>query len=416
MTHDLTPSDSLGGAIMSQIEQLATYSELANGLSRRYLSPEHRKANDQVGDWMQSAGMNVRQDEIGNIIGRYEGTSEGLPAVMIGSHLDTVVMAGKYDGMLGVTTGIACVEELNRQGKRLPFAIEIIGFADEEGVRFQSTYLGSRALTGNFDTALLERKDEHGITMAQAMTEFGLDPLRVGDAARQKKDILAYLELHIEQGPVLESENLPVGVVTSIAGANRMLITLEGVAGHAGTVPMGMRQDALAVAAECILAVETVCSEGDNVVGTVGKLTTEPGAVNVIPGDVQFTLDLRAAKDENRIKALEKVSRLMVEAARRRGVKLTLENTHQAVSVPCDDNIMNFIDQAITESGWPVRRLPSGAGHDAAAMAEMVPAGMLFIRCKDGISHSPAEDITIEDALAGARVMFKLLSNLDFSS
>ena len=242
MSQNIRPSSHLGAKIMAQVEELSTYSELEDGLSRRYLSPQHQQANAKVGEWMCDAGMDVHQDAIGNIIGRYEGKRDGLPAVLVGSHLDTVVMAGKYDGMLGVLAGMACVDELNRQGIRLPYAIEVIGFADEEGVRFQSTYLGSRAITGQFDPSLLNRKDEQGTSFSEAMTEFGLDPARVNDAIRQKKDFLAYLELHIEQGPVLERKDLPVGVVTSIAGANRMLVTLKGVAGHAGTVPMEMRQ------------------------------------------------------------------------------------------------------------------------------------------------------------------------------
>ncbi len=224
----MTTTEALGAEIMSRIDDLAALSESPDHLTRRYLTPEHRQANDLVGQWMREAGMTVRQDAVGNIIGRYEGVSEGLPAIIIGSHLDTVVMAGKFDGMLGVVTGIACVGGLNRQGRRLPFAVEVIGFADEEGVRFQSTYLGSRALTGRFEQMLLARRDAVGISLAEAMTAFGLDPARIGAAARQAQDVLAYLELHIEQGPVLEGQGLPVGVVTSIAGATRLVVTLAG--------------------------------------------------------------------------------------------------------------------------------------------------------------------------------------------
>ena len=411
MTMTGTTTDTFGAEIMSRIDDLAALSESPDGLTRRYLTPEHRQANDLVGRWMGDAGMTVRQDAVGNIIGRYEGVSEGLPAVLIGSHLDTVVMAGKFDGMLGVITGIACVGELNRRGRRLPFAVEVVGFGDEEGVRFQSGYLGSHALAGNFEPALLERRDADDISLAEAMTAFGLDPARVGDAARRAPDVLAYLELHIEQGPVLESQGLPVGVVTTIAGATRLAVSLTGEAGHAGTVPMTLRHDALAAAAECILAVERVCAESPNLVGTVGQIAAEPGASNVIPGSVRFTVDLRAAEDPHRTTALDELMVLLEAAAKRRGVAIEIEKVHEAASVPCDAQLSDLIAGAIERSGWRVQRLPSGAGHDAAAMAGLAPVGMVFVRCEGGVSHNPAENITAADAEAGARVLFQVLND-----
>jgi allantoate deiminase len=407
----MTTTGDLGGGIMSRIDELAAVSESPDGLTRRYLTPEHRQANDLVGRWMAEAGMTVRQDAVGNIIGRYEGDSEDLPAIVIGSHLDTVVMAGKFDGMLGVVTGIACVGELNRRERRLPFAVEVVGFGDEEGVRFHSTYLGSHALAGNFEQPLLARRDADGIAMAEAMTAFGLDPARVGDAARRARDILAYLELHIEQGPVLESQGLPVGVVTSIAGATRLVVSLGGEAGHAGTVPMGLRHDALTAAAECVLAVERLCTESPNLVGTVGQITAEPGASNVIPGSVRFTVDLRAAEDSHRVTALGKLIALFEGAAKTRGVTIEIEKVHEAASVPCDAKLTELIAGAIEGNGWRVQRLPSGAGHDAAAMADLAPAAMIFVRCEGGISHNPAENITTADAEAGARVLLQVLSD-----
>ena len=407
----MTTPEALGADIMSRTDDLAALSESPDSLTRRYLTPEHRQANDLVGQRMRDAGMTVRQDAVGNIIGRYEGVSEGLPAIIIGSHLDTVVMAGKFDGMLGVVTGIACVGELSRRGHRLPFAVEVIGFADEEGVRFQSTYLGSRAVTGRFEQTLLARRDADGVSLAEAMTAFGLDPVRVGEAARQARDVLAYLELHIEPGPVLESQDLPVGVVTSIAGATRLVVTLAGEASHAGTVPMGMRRDALAVAAECILAVERVCAESPNLVGTVGQITAEPGASNVIPGCVRFTVYLCAAEDSHRASALGEHMVLFENAANRRGVAIEIEKVHEAASVPCDAKLSDIIAGAIERNGWRVQRLPSGAGHDAAAVADLAPVGMIFVRCEGGISHNPAENITAADAEAGAQVLFQVLSD-----
>ena len=402
-------AETLGAEIMARIDALAALSESPDGLTRRYLTPEHRRANDLVGRWMADAGMTVRQDAVGNIVGRYEGVSEGLPAVLIGSHLDTVVMAGKFDGMLGVVTGIACVAELNRRGQRLPFVVEVVGFGDEEGVRFHSTYLGSQALAGNFEQPLLARRDAEDITMAEAMTAFGLDPARIGEAARQAGDTLAYLELHIEQGPVLESLGLPVGVVTSIAGATRLAVGLTGEAGHAGTVPMNLRHDALAAAADCVLAVERVCTESPDLVGTVGQIVAEPGAGNVIPGSVRFTVDLRSAEDSRRASALAEITTAFDGAAKRRGVAIEIEKVHEAASVPCDAKLSDLIAGAIERNGWPVERLPSGAGHDAAAMADLTPASMIFVRCEGGVSHNPAESITAADAEAGARVLLQVL-------
>jgi allantoate deiminase len=412
----MTTTEALGAEIMSRIDDLAALSESPDHLTRRYLTPEHRQANDLVGRWMDDAGMTVRQDAVGNIVGRYEGVSEGLPAVIIGSHLDTVVMAGKFDGMLGVVTGIACVGELNRRGRRLPFAVELVGFGDEEGVRFHSTYLGSDALAGNFEQALLARRDADDISLAEAMTAFGLDPARVGDAARRAPDVLAYLELHIEQGPVLESQGLPVGVVTSIAGATRLAVNLTGEAGHAGTVPMGMRRDALVAAAECVLAVERVCAESSDLVGTVGQITAEPGAGNVIPGSVRFTVDLRAAVDSRRFAALEELMASFEGAAKRRGIAVEVEKVHEAGNVPCDAKLSGIIAGAIERNGWRVQHLPSGAGHDAAAMADLTPVGMVFVRCEGGISHNPAENITAADAEAGARVLLQVLSDFPGAS
>ena len=402
-----------GTEIMSRVERLASISETPTGLIRRYLTEEHRQANDLVAGWMRNAGMQVHEDAVGNIIGRYEGDSPGAPAVMIGSHLDTVVMAGKYDGALGVLTAISCVQALCDQGIRLPFAIEVIGFADEEGVRFSSTFLGSRAVAGMFDRSILDRRDAEGISMAEAMRRFGLTPELIDEAARRRGEILAYLEVHIEQGPVLENELLPVGTVTTITGACRLDVTIEGVAGHAGTVPMVLRCDALTTAGECVLAVETLAKGFGQTVATVGQLNVEPGAINVIPGRVRFTVDVRAATDEARNQMLAALHERVEEIARRRGAKSTIDISHDANNVACTASLMEAIDRAIEANGWRALRLPSGAGHDGSAMASITDIGMIFVRCKDGVSHNPLESITREDAAVGANVLLHVLRHFE---
>src|SRR6478735_7349448 len=272
-----TKRSGLGDEIVGRIHQLGAISETPEHLARIFLSGEHRIAADLILGWMREAGMAAHLDAIGNVCGRYEGDRPGLPCLMLGSHYDTVRDAGKWDGPLGLLTAIACVADLNRRGRRLPFAIEVIGFADEEGVRFSSTLLGSRAVAGTFDQSVLDARDRAGISMRDAMVTFGLDPDHIGAAARTRGELLAYVELHIEQGPVLEQKNIPVGVVTAIAGATRLAANLTGMAGHAGTVPMALRRDALAGAAECIVAVEGFCKTDDaGLVGTVGAITALP--------------------------------------------------------------------------------------------------------------------------------------------
>ncbi len=286
--------------ISDRCDELGRLSELDGGLTRVFLSPEQKQASERVLRWMRDAGMAAQLDAIGNCAGRYEGERPGLPCLMLGSHLDTVRDAGKYDGMLGVISAIECVSALNALSVRLPFAIEVVGFGDEEGVRFGSTLLGSRAVAGAFDFGLLDKEDANGTTMRDALRGFGLDPAQIAAIARKPTDVLAYAELHIEQGPVLEAEGLATGVVTAINGGNRFSIELNGMAGHAGTVPMGLRRDALAAAAECVVAVERIAASMPDIVGTVGRLEALPGAMNVIPGKVRFSLDVRAPTDEKR--------------------------------------------------------------------------------------------------------------------
>jgi allantoate deiminase len=397
--------------IMRRCDELARLSELPGGLTRVYLSKEQRAANELVLGWMREAGMDAKLDAIGNCAGRYEGERPGLACLMFGSHLDTVRDGGRYDGMLGVITAIECVHGLSAAGRRLPFAIEVIGFADEEGVRFGTHFLGSSTIAGTFHSEALELVDKDGVTLAQAMRDFGLDPARIPENLRTRSAVHAYAELHIEQGPVLEAEGLAVGVVTAINGSSRYALEIEGVAGHAGTVPMNLRQDALAAAAECVLAVEARCARDPELVGTVGKLETLPGAVNVIPGRVRFTLDLRGPKDPQREAAVTDVIAEMARICARRNVVFHPRKMHDQAVALCAPHLQDAIAEAIAAEGQPVRRLPSGAGHDGMAMQAITDIGMLFVRCKSGVSHNPAEAISEDDARIGAQVLARFIES-----
>ncbi|HHT0495268.1 TPA: allantoate amidohydrolase [Raoultella planticola] len=384
--------------VMARADELAAISETAEGLTRVYLSPQHLQANQQVARWMTQAGMTVWQDSVGNICGRYEGEQEGAPAILLGSHLDTVRNAGRYDGMLGVLTAIDVVENLHRQGLRLAKAIEIVGFCDEEGTRFGITLLGSRGLTGSWPESWLAQTDAQGISVAQAMAQAGLDPARVGLAARPTADIAGYLELHIEQGPCLEQAELALGVVEAINGARRLNCRFTGEAGHAGTVPMSQRRDALAAAAEWMVLIETTTRQhGGNLVATVGTLRCAPGAVNVIPGEVALTLDIRGPQDG----PLDALLTTLLDAAQaiaaRRHLRFAAEAFYHIAATACDRRLQAVLTQAVTEVQGRSLSLPSGAGHDAIAIAERWPVGMLFVRCKGGVSHHPAESVTCQD-------------------
>src|SRR5438874_319583 len=403
---------SLGDEIVSRINQLAAISETPAHLARIFLTREHRAAAELILTWMRSAAMAAHLDPIGNVCGRYEGDRPGLPCLMLGSHYDTVRDAGKWDGPLGLLTAISCVADLNRRGRRLPFAVEVVGFADEEGVRFASTLLGSRAVAGTFVESALNARDRDGVSMREAMVKFGLDPEHIGAAARARRELLAYVELHIEQGPVLEQKNIPVGVVTAIAGATRLAAKLTGMAGHAGTVPMALRRDALAGAAECIVAVEQFCkADSAGLVGTVGAITALPGATNVIPGKVSFTLDIRAPTDAHRKLAVADIVRRVEAIAKRRDLSLQIDVTHENRTVPCAPWLKAQVSEAVAAEGYGVFELPSGAGHDGMAMIDIADVAMLFVRCRGGISHNPAEHVEPADADAGARVLLRLIEN-----
>lgn len=391
--------------IMQRIHALAKITDEPGCTTRTFASPAMRGVNELVGFWMREAGMSVRVDAIGNLIGHYDGEKAGAKILLLGSHLDTVRNAGKFDGPLGVVLAIACVEELHQKRIRLPFAIEVIGFSDEEGVRYQTAYLGSKVLAGSFDTKDLERKDSAGISLREAIQNFDGDPAKLKAARLNPKNLIGYLEAHIEQGPVLEAKNHAVGVVTAIASQSRCKIAFTGRAGHAGTTPMNLRQDALCAAAEFILAVEKLARQTPGLVATVGQIKAEPGASNVIPADVHLTLDVRHQEDSVRrkaIAALQKAGR-KISAARRN--KFAWQFVQQTDSVPCSSQLSDILTHAAKKHQRHVIQLPSGAGHDAAIMAQITPAAMLFIRCKQGISHHPDESAKAEDIAVALAVM-----------
>ncbi|MDW8125944.1 MAG: allantoate amidohydrolase [Geminicoccaceae bacterium] len=381
-------------------------------LVRLAFGPAWREAVERVRGWMGAAGLATRIDAAGNLLGRREGPRPGSPALVLGSHLDTVIDAGRFDGTLGVLLALALVERLRERGRALPFALEVVAFADEEGVRFGTGLLGSRAMAGTLDPAVLGLVDRHGTSLARALWACGLEPEALARAARRPEEILGYLEVHIEQGPVLEREGLALGPVEAIAGAERSTVEVLGEAGHAGTVPMEARKDALAAAAEMVLAVERVARGAEGVVATVGRLEVEPGAVNTVPGRVRFTIDLRSGEDSRRAQVSALLHASLCEIARRRGVGLAVATREEFAAVRCDARLLATLEAALAARGRPVRRLVSGAGHDAAALAAIAPVAMLFVRCRGGVSHHPAEDVDPEDVAAALEVLEEAVERL----
>ncbi|WP_439502647.1 allantoate amidohydrolase [Aminobacter ciceronei] len=400
-----------GQRIMRRCDELGIISEPGVGVTRLYLSPQHRTAAETIAGWMHDAGMDARIDEAGNVVGRYHSESGGGPYLVTGSHMDSVVHAGRYDGPLGVITSLDCVAVLNDRGRRLPFGIEVVAFGDEEGTRFRTTLAGSRAITGQFGDDLFNAKDAQGISLREAMIAFGLDPEAVARAAHRPGDMIGYVELHIEQGPVLQAEGLSVGVVTAISGQTRAVVTLKGAANHAGTVPMGMRKDPLLAAAEIALAVERIASVHPHTVGTVGFVKADPGLINVIPGEVSLTVDLRSQADSVRHAAFDELGVAARAIAARRGVEIDIDKILDLKSCPCAPDFVDRIAAAVEAAGTRPLRLPSGAGHDGMAMSTVTDIGMIFVRCKDGISHSPEESVTAADVATGAAVLLHFIEN-----
>lgn len=403
---------TLGRRVMAMIEDLAQHTDEYGRLTRLYLSPAHRAAADTTLRLMRDAGLIAHMDALGSVIGRLEGANPDAPALLIGSHIDSVVDAGRYDGNLGVVLGIVVAEALREQGLVPSCSIEIVAFGDEENVRFPTNLSTSYALAGRYDPNWLDGTDADGVALRDALLAFGGDPLGIPALARDPARYRGYLEVHIEQGPQLEARNLPVGIVSAINGITRARAHVIGEAGHAGTVPMAMRRDALAAVAEMIGIVERAGSTRTDTVATVGVAAVQPGAINVIPARVDFTLDARAPDDAVRHAMVQDIVTECEAAAQRRGVRFTIEPFMESPATPMDKGLMAQIESAVASMGIEPLRLASGAGHDAVAIANLCPSAMLFVRCKGGISHNPAESITVEDADTAARVLIETVKGI----
>lgn len=408
------PADiaSFGARAERMLSELASVSEQPQSLVRLFLTPEHRKAANLVGRWMREAGMSVSEDALGTVRGHWRPDKK--KRFLIGSHIDTVIDAGKYDGPMGVVLGILAVEALRKAGTDLPFGIDVLAFGDEEGSRFRATLTSSSACAGAFDLAALGATDNHNITLADALVAYGKNVADIPGAAYDSANVIGYIEAHIEQGPVLEAEDLPLGIVTGIVGQSRMRVMVLGEAGHAGTVPMSMRRDALAGAAELILAVERTARENaaDRMVATVGRIEAFPGATNVIPGRVGFSLELRSSTDALRLAAIERIRNEARRIAGDRKLEIVFEPFYETQTTACAPALQDLLAEAIAALSRRTIRLPSGAGHDAQVMASLCPSAMLFVRCRGGISHNPAEFASESDMGLATATLIEFIRRL----
>lgn len=401
--------------VLRRCQTLAGFTEDATGIRRTFLSPPMRDCHREIAFWLEPLGISTTLDAAGNLHALYPAAAPGSPRILIGSHLDTVPNAGAYDGILGVVLAVALLESLD--GKRLPFAVEHVAFSEEEGVRFGVPFIGSRALVGRLDSALLEKTDATGTSIRQAIANFGLDPGEIPRAALEG-NVLGFLEFHIEQGPVLENLGHALAVVDVIAGQTRAEFRFFGRANHAGTTPMNLRRDALAAAAEWITSVEREATQVRGLVATVGSISALPGAANVISAEVRATLDIRHASDALRLQSVLKLTQSAVEIAHRRGLSVTHNILLEQRSVSMDPFLSKQIEQAIRATGSAPHHMTSGAGHDAMILAEKVPSAMIFLRTPGGVSHDPSESVSVEDvekALScGLHLLTRLSSSQDF--
>ena len=416
-------SEDSGHAILARADELARHSDVAPAdvpagaprpLTVTYLTEAHRACAADLLRWMRDDGFDEAGiDAVGNVVGVYRGTDPGAPRLLTGSHYDTVRNAGRYDGRLGIFVPLACVRELVRQGRRLPFDLEVVGFAEEEGQRFPATFIGSGALVGQFDPAWLALRDADGVTMRDAMLAAGHDPAAVLALQRDASRYRGFIEVHIEQGPVLSTAGVPLGVVTAINGSVRFVGEMTGVACHAGTTPMGQRRDAATGAAELALYVERRAAQVPSLVGTVGQLHVPDGSINVVPGRCRFSLDLRAPSDELRDALVADVLAELAAVATRRGLTYKLTETMRASAAPSDPALQQRWERAVAATGVPVLRLPSGAGHDAMKLHDAMPQAMLFMRGdNDGISHNPLEAINAADTRLAVEAFLHFLEQL----
>ncbi|GHO46511.1 allantoate amidohydrolase [Ktedonospora formicarum] len=402
---------SAARTIIDRCELLATFSEIPGQITRRFATQPMRQMHEVISNWLRAAGMVVEVDAIGNLIGRYEANKPNAKTLLLGSHLDSVRDAGKYDGLLGVMVALSCLERLHQSNIRLPFAIELLGFADEEGLRYQSVYMGSKAITGAFAPDQLTLQDEDGITIAEALRAFGCnpDPTNFSVSRWSPRELLGYCEVHIEQGPILEERDMPLAVVNSIVGQQRLLFQFHGEQGHAGTLPMNLRHDALCAASEFILAVEQLAGSVEGLVATVGQLEVQPGASNVVPGQVQLSLDIRHEDNTRRAKCASQLHVVAKNICARRGIALNCQLVQDSPTVFCAQNLVQRWQEALIAEGYPAPLLASGAGHDAVVISTLTEMSMLFVRCTGGISHHPSEAVREEDVEAAVAALERFL-------
>lgn len=401
--------DEAGHQAWQWLEEAASCSETTDvehdGVTRLCASEEHRAVLEKLSNWMESLGMSVRLDNGANLIGRYASATPNAKTLLIGSHQDTVPNGGKYDGMMGIILPLALIQYLSKNTISLPFHIDVVAFSDEEGTRFSSTLLGSKVLSGTFDPSMLSATDDKGVTLKDALEAFGCDPTRIPDDRYSTDEVVAFIEAHIEQGPQLEHASLPVGVVSAITGIERHQIIVHGLAGHAGTVPMALRRDALVGAAEVIRHVDTLCKETEDLVGVVGKVENAPNGVNVIPQTTTLSIELRSPRDDVRQQARAKLLQQIRSALT--ALNLTFEHTqtYEQSAVQCSPWLTATLEGAVKDSDLVSQVLFSGAGHDGLAMADLCDIGMLFVRCREGVSHHPNEAINPEDLTAALQVL-----------
>lgn len=391
----------LARSVTERIDVLAQISEEPDHLTRPFGSLAMRRANHLIGGWMREAGMSVSEDAIGNLTGRYSGRNDRGKTFLLGSHLDTVPQAGKFDGALGVLAAIACVQQFHESQTLLPFAVEVISFAGEEEVRYPNASLGSRVVAGRFNEKELDQVDAKGISMADAIRNFGGDPAKVKSSRRDPREFLGYAEVHIEQGPVLERKFQPIGLVSAIAGLTRISARFTGQAGHAGATPMAFRRDALAASAQFMAAVEATARNENGLVATVGRIEAKPGASIVIPGEVTLTLEVRHQLDSARTSAVARLQELTQQICEKRNIGLEWEVAREAQSVPCSRELSSLLGKAARRQLVDVTELPSGAEHSAAIMGEIMPVLMLFVRSRQPEESATAEDIGVAITVMG---------------
>jgi allantoate deiminase len=402
-----------GGRLWHRLSELSEIGKQdSGGVTRLSFTQEERAAKDLVASYMEEAGLAVREDAVGNLFGRREGRDPDAPAVLVGSHVDSVYDGGNFDGPLGVLAGVEVVQTMHDDGVETDHPIEVVAFTDEEGARFSFGMIGSRALAGTLSHEELRHEDANGISIADAMRDCGLDPERIEEAARQPNSLAAYVELHIEQGRVLENEDLSAGVVTGIAAPVWRRLVFTGETGHAGTTPMGMRRDALAAAAGAMAIVEDEASDTGTSVGTVGQLGVEPGGINIIPGRVEISVDLRDIDEETRDRLEDRILTRVRETCEKRGVGFETEVLQRMIPVSCSKEVREAVQAACEGLGLRVYDLASGAAHDGMQLVRLCPMGMIFIRSKDGVSHNPQEWSSQEDCEAGCNVLYRTVGNL----